>query len=829
MQRTVSLCLAAVCGLVAAGLTQTARLAARAPQAQPADAAYAPSQPRAVVDRYCMGCHNAAARIGGLSLEGLDLANVSQNGAILEKVARKLDRGEMPPMGRPRPDLAVSRGIASSLEHALDSAAVAHPNPGRPALHRLNRSEYANAIRDLLGLEVDAAQLLPPDDSTHGFDNIADVLGVSPELLESYVVAGRKISRLALGNPAIAPVAVVYRTAPDANQDGHLEGLPFGTRGGLAVRHIFPVDGEYEFKIRLSHGVLDQIRGLQEPHDVELALDEARVRLFSLDGGEHMYEERYYNAETPSLGADNALRLRMAVKAGARPVVATFPVKSSALDEDMVKARTFGPAFGLKGLPQIEGLTITGPYAAVRPDAAPGRRILTCRPSSLGDESACAKTILSAFARRAYRGQVTDDDIQRVLAFYEQGRKAGGFAAGIEMAVWRVLASPQFIFRFESDLATGTGGAAHRVSGLELASRLSFFLWSTIPDDQLLSVAARGELGTPAVLEREVRRMLADRRSDALVQNFARQWLSLQKLQNIRPDSARFPDFDDNLRQAMSRETEMLFEHVMRENRSVLELLTADYTFVNERLARHYGIPNVLGSRFRQVKVSDEPRRGLLGHASILAVTSFPTRTSPVVRGKWVLETLIGSPPPPPPANVPALNVNGKDASGKLLSVRDQMAKHRANPVCANCHARMDPLGFALEPFDAVGGARAGKIDASGTLPDGTPFDGPAGLRAALLRRPEIFVGTLAEKLFTYALGRGLEYYDAPAIRAVTRDAARHDYAFSSLILSVVQSVPFQMRTAASEAVATAAAPTHVAGRWTRNVGGTRGVAPMRR
>jgi mono/diheme cytochrome c family protein len=817
VKRPTSLCLAGLSCIVAVSLFQVPRLAAGAPQVQPTGAPGDASQPRAVLDKYCMGCHNATSRMGGLSLDGLDLAAVDQNGAILEKVARKLDRGEMPPSGRPRPDQVVSREIASSLTHALDAAAAAHPTPGRPALHRLNRTEYANAIRDLLGLEINAVELLPPDDSTHGFDNIADVLGVSPELLESYVVAGRKISQLALGNPAITPVAVVYRTAADANQDGHLEGLPFGTRGGLAVRHVFPVDGEYEFKIRLSHGLLDQVRGLQEPHDVELALDDARVRLFSLDGGAHMYEERFYNAETPSLDADKALRLRMGVNAGTRSIVATFPVKSSALDEDMLKARTFGPSFGLKGLPQIEGLTITGPYAAVRPDVAPGRRILTCRPSSLGDERSCATTILSAFARRAYRGQVTDDDLQRVLAFYDEGRKTGGFDAGIEMAVWRVLASPQFIFRFESDPATVAPGAAYRVSDLELASRLSFFLWSSIPDDQLLTVAARGDLNNPVVLEREVRRMLADPRSTALVQNFARQWLSLQKLQNIRPDAARFPDFDDNLRQAMSRETELLFEYIMRENRSVLELLTADYTFVNERLARHYGIPNVLGSRFRKVPVPDEDRRGLLGQGSVLTVTSFPTRTSPVVRGKWVLETLMGSPPPPPPPNIPALDVDGKDSSGTVLSIRDQMAKHRANPVCANCHSRMDPLGFALEPFDAVGSARAEQIDASGTLPDGTPFDGPAGLRAALLRRPEIFVGTVAEKLFTYALGRGLEYYDAPAIRAVTRDAAHNDYAFASLILGVANSVPFQMRTApAAETPASSVAlpvRTPVAGR----------------
>ena len=796
MKRTTHLSRAVLSCIVAISLFQEPQLAAPAPQAQPTPSPVDAAQARSVLDRYCMGCHNATARTGGLSLDGVDLADVDQNGAILEKIARKLDRGEMPPVGRPRPDQAVSREIALSLTGALDAAAAAHPTPGRPALHRLNRTEYANAIRDLLGFEIDAVELLPPDDSTHGFDNIADVLGVSPELLESYVAAGRKISRLALGNPAIAPVTVVYPTAPDANQDGHLEGLPFGTRGGLSVDHVFPVNGEYEFKIRLSHYILDQVRGLQEPHDVELALDDARVRLFSLDGGSHMYEERYYNAETPALHADDGLRLRMSVKAGTHSISATFPVKSSALVEDMGKATTFGPSFGLKGLPKIEGLTITGPYGAVRPDAAPGHRILTCQPSSQADERSCARTILSAFVRRAYRGQATEDDLERVLASYDDGRKSGDFEAGIEMAVWRVLASPQFIFRIESHPATVAPGAAHRVSDLELASRLSFFLWSSIPDDQLLTAAERGELREPVVLEQEVRRMLADPRSTALVQNFARQWLSLQKLQNIIPDSRRFPDFDDNLRQAMTRETELLFEHIMREDRSVLELLTADYTFVNERLARHYGIPNVLGSRFRKVPVPDESRRGLLGQASLLTVTSFPTRTSPVVRGKWVLETLIGSPPPPPPPNVPALDVDGKDSSGAVLSIRDQMAAHRANPVCANCHARMDPLGFALEPFDAVGRARADTIDASGTLPDGTPFEGPAGLRAGLLRRPEIFVGTVVEKLLTYALGRGLEYYDAPAVRAVTREAAPHEYAFASLVLGVAKSVPFQMRTA---------------------------------
>jgi len=745
-----------------------------------------------------MACHNGRSRAGGLSLEGVDLAHADQYAAILEKVALKLDRGEMPPAGRPRPADGVARGMATWIRTELDSAAAARPNAGRPALHRLNRTEYANAIRDLLGVEIDATELLPADDSTHGFDNIADVLGVSPDLLESYVVASRKISAMALGDASVSPVAVTYRTAPDLNQDYHIEGFPFGTRGGVMATHVFPVDGEYEFKIRLSHGVLDQVRGLQEPHDIELGIDGERVQLFSLDGGAHMYEEKYYNAQTPALAADEGLRLRLQVKAGARTVLATFPVKSGAIDENMLRTRTFGPDFGLKGLPQIEGVTITGPYSPSRPAEPPGRRILTCHPTSPSDEPACALEILSAFTRRAYRGQMGPEDLQRVMSFYEQGRREGSFESGIQMAVWRVLASPQFLFRFENDPPDARPGIPYRISDLELASRLSFFLWSTIPDDALLAVAQRGELRDPATLEREVRRMLADPRSAALVSNFASQWLSLQKLANIRPDAGRFPDFDDNLRRSMIRETELLVESVMRADGSVLDLLTADYTFVNERLARHYGIPNILGSRFRRVSVP-ESRRGLLGHASLLTVTSFPTRTSPVVRGKWVLETLLGSPPPPPPPDVPTLVEGERSDSGQVLTIREQMAKHRANPVCASCHSRMDPLGFALEPFDAVGATRTDAVDATGTLPDGTPFDGPAGLRDAILTRPEMFVDTFAEKLFIYALGRGLDYYDMPAIRIVTHEAAKENYKFSSLILGVIKSVPFQMRMMATD------------------------------
>jgi len=755
-----------------------------------------PARYRAVLDRYCVGCHNARTKSAGLALDDVDLGAVDRQADLIEKVVRKLRTREMPPTGSPRPEIATYDAFASWLEDSLDRSAQAHPNPGRPALHRLNRTEYANAIRDLLGFEIDATSLLPPDDSTHGFDNVADVLGVSPELLESYVVAARKISRTALGNPTAGPVTETYRTAPDTTQDDHLEELPFGTRGGLVATHVFPSDGEYDIRIRLVRGGLNQIRGLQEPHQIELSMDGERVKLFQLDGGSHMYEERYYNADTPSLSADEGLRVRLPFKAGTHTIAVTFPIKSSAIYEDMVKAKHFGPSTATKGLPNVEGFTVTGPYLPARPIQPAASRILTCRPARAADEASCANRILTALARRAYRGNATAADLASVMRFYEQGRAAGDFYAGLETGIWRILSSPQFIFRVERDAADAAPESARALRDVELASRLSFFLWSSVPDDRLLDVAASGKLKTPAVLEREVRRMLADPRAEALVQNFARQWLSTQKLERVRPDPGRFPDFDDNLRQAMVRETDLLFEHIMREDRGVIELLTSDYTFVNERLARHYGIPGVLGSHFRRVSVPPQ-RRGLLGHASVLTVSSFPTRTSPVLRGKWVLETLVGSPPPPPPANVPALSESDKDTSGKVLTMRERMAQHRKNPVCANCHSRMDPLGLALEPFDAVGGYRDAALDTSGAMPDGTKFDGPGGLREVLAGRPDAFAHAMIEKMLVYALGRGLEFYDAPSVRAITREAARSDYRFSSIVLGIAKSVPFQMRRTA--------------------------------
>ena len=771
----------------------------RAATAAPKAPAAAAAEHKAVLDRYCVGCHNARTKQAGLSFDGVDLTAVESQADIFEKVVRKLRKREMPPSGSPRPDLPVYDAFADYLEDALDRAAVAQPNPGRPALHRLNRTEYANAVRDLLGFEIDATALLPVDDATHGFDNIADVLGVSPELLESYVVAARKISRAALGSPATEPVTETYRTAPDTTQDDHLEELPFGTRGGLTATHLFPVDGEYDIRIRLVRGGLNQIRGLQEPHQIELSMDGERVKLFQLDGGSHMYEERYYNADTPSLAADEGLKVRLPMKAGMHTIGVTFPVRSSAIYEDMIRAKHFGPGTSTKGLPNVEAFTVTGPYTPARPARPPAHRILTCRPAAAAEEAACAKRILTGLARRAYRGNATAADLASVMRFYEQGRASGDFYAGIETGVWRILSSPQFIFRAERDAPNAAPGSAQPVRDVELASRLSFFLWSSVPDDRLLDLAARGQLRVPAVLEREVRRMLADSKAQALVQNFARQWLSTQKLQRVRPDPGRFPAFDDNLRQAMVRETDLLFEHIMREDRPVLDLVTADYTFINERLARHYGIPNVFGSHFRRVSVPPQ-RRGLLGHASVLTVSSFPTRTSPVLRGKWVLEALIGSPPPPPPANVPPLPDSDKDNGGKVLTMRERMAQHRKNPVCANCHSRMDPIGLALEPFDAVGSLLTVSLDTSGTMPDGTKFDGPGGLRDVISSRPNAFAHAMIERMLVYALGRGLEAYDAPAVRTITRDAGRSHYTFSSIVLGIVKSVPFQMRRTAGAA-----------------------------
>ena len=760
----------------------------------------------AALDRYCVACHNARVvdgagaaptplvaqlRRAGLALDRLDASNVAADAGAWEAVARQLRVGAMPPAGRPRPDEATVDGVASWLEAALDRAAAAAPDPGRrPALHRLTRTEYANAVRDLLGLddlprELDVAVMLPADNAASGFDNLADLLFVSPTLMERYLAAARKISRLAVGDPTMPPLVDTWRLDRDLVQDGHLEGLPLGTRGGIRVRSHLPLDGEYLVTVQFTGAA-------REPHDVEVSVDGRRVATFTV--GENPPER--LASGVFAFEADPDVQVRTPLRAGPREVAAAFLPKSGAAPGGLVR-----PSRARSRQPSIAGLVVSGPYGADGAGDTPSRRrVLTCRPrtgASAADETACARSILGRLARRAYRRPATAADLDRLLPFYERGRAEGGFERGVQRAVERLLVSPEFLFRVERTPEGAAAGGAHPVSDLELASRLSFFLWSSIPDDELLDTAVRGALRAPGVLDRQVRRMLADPRSAALVDNFAEQWLFLRDVDAKEPDALFFPDFDENLRQAFRRETTLFVDSVLRGGGSVLDLLTASHTFVNERLARHYGIPHVYGSHFRRVELDSPARRGLLGHGSILTLTSYATRTSPVLRGKWILENLLSSPPPPPPPDIPALDETA--GTGEPRSVREAMERHRANPACATCHARMDPLGFALENFDAIGRWRAADasnapIDASGVLPDGRRFEGPAGLRTALLRAPDQFARTVTEKLLTYALGREVEPIDAPAVRAVVREAGRGGWRFESIVLGIVDSTPFQMR-----------------------------------
>ncbi len=756
--------------------------------------------PRAFLDQYCVTCHSDKLHTGGLSLQALDVENVPAHAETWEKVIRKLGAGAMPPLGMPHPDRAAVDRFTGYLETFIDRAAAAKPNPGHATLHRLNRNEYANAVHDLLGLDIDPAPLLPADDESYGFDNIADVLKTSPSLLERYLSASWSISRLAVGDPGITADTTTYRAKPDLSQNGHMDGLPLGTRGGLMVRHNFPLDGEYIIRVRLWRATADVIKGLEEPHKMEISIDGVRVKLVTF-GGPADRDLSYENSGKSVADIDNRLSVRVPVKAGPRTVVATFLTESEAQDDAILEPfqRANLDALDFRGLPVVDRISINGPFQATGPGGTPSRRLIfTCRPASGADELPCARKILGTLARRAYRRPATETDMERLLGFFQRGRNEGGtFDAGIEAGIQLILASPDFLFRFEPDPPNVADGAAYRLNDLELASRLSFFLWSTIPDDTLLTVASQGRLKDPAVLEQQIKRMLADPRSKALVDNFADQWLYLRNIKNINPDFETFPDFDDNLRQAMKRETDLFLESIIREDHNVLDLLTADYTFLNERLARHYGIPNIYGTDFRRVTLTDERRRGLLGQASILAVTSLPTRTSPVERGKWILTNILGIPPTPPPPNVPALKEHSDP--GKPTSLRERMEQHRANPTCAGCHKVMDPIGFSLENFDAVGQWRntddGVKIDPSGTLYDGDKVDGPVALRNMLTSRPEVFIGVMTEKLMTYALGRGLQYYDMPAVRSVLREAARNQYHFSSIVLGIVKSTPFQMKT----------------------------------
>jgi hypothetical protein len=808
MMPRLSRALAVLIGLTIAGIIGLQAHQSAAPGSEPLD--------RRVLDQYCVTCHNERLRTAGLMLDSVDLAQTGANARVLERVVHKLRSGQMPPQGRPRPDKPTVDAFATALETALDHAAAASPNPGRIAAHRLNRLEYVNAVHDLLSLDIDPA-LLPADNPGVGFDNNADILSVTPGLMNRYMSAASKVSRLAIGDPGIRPTIQVYRVPEFAYQDARMsEDLPFGTHGGLAVEHVFPLDGEYAFRLRLQRNTIgDTIRGIDDEHEIQVRIDHALVKRFTVGGQYKGFDPGFVNSapaddvegqklHTYRLTADEALEFRIPLKAGPRLVTAAFTDTAPAVSERVPLVASSPKRWIFTddaGAPGIDTIEISGPYAAAAPDDTPSRRrILVCRPKTAHDAEPCARTILSTLARRAYRRPVSDADVRELMRLYRTGSQEGGFASGIGLALETLLWSPAFLIRMEHDPAGVLPGSVHRVSDLELASRLSFFLWRSIPDDELLDVAARGRLNDPTVLPQQVRRMLADPKATRWMNDFIGQWLTVRNIQGHEPDPDVFPEFDDNLRQAMETETELLFQSQVREDQGLLELLRADYTFLNQRLAQHYGVPGVYGSHFRRVGVSDLARRGLLGQASILTVTSYANRTSVVLRGKWVLDTLLGAPPPPPPANVPPLQDNQPGAAPK--SLRERMEQHRKNPVCASCHAPMDPFGFVLENFDATGRWRetdaGASIDRVSAGMRGETIDGPAGLRTYLLSRSDEFVQTVTRKLLEYALGRSLEYYDGPAVRQLVRDAAPGDYRWSSLILGIVKSTPFQMRRVAS-------------------------------
>jgi uncharacterized protein DUF1592/uncharacterized protein DUF1588/uncharacterized protein DUF1585/uncharacterized protein DUF1595/uncharacterized protein DUF1587/cytochrome c len=776
----------------------------------------AQTSPRATLDQYCVTCHNQQLKTAGLMLDKADIDHVGSSAELWEKVLRKLRTGEMPPPGRQRPDAATYASMTVFLEKALDEAATANPNPGRVAVHRLNRTEYRNAICDLLGLQIDTKSLLSTDEADQeGFDNVASILSVSPVLLEAYLSSARTISRLAVGDPTINPVADVFKVPTALVQDERTsEDLPFGSHGGTSIRYHFRLDGDYQIKVLLKRQLYLYIMGMGEPHQIDIRLDGALIKRFQVGGkakgmtmpesfagntqGDPAFEEYMHTA-------DAGLEVRVPVKAGTHDVGVSF-VRRFWEPEGVLQpsqrgfARTTNELY--HGNPAVATVAIAGPYqsAGMSDDAPSRRKIFACRPNGIASEEPCARKILSTLARRAYRRPVTEQEIRTLLDFYKDGRASGNFNAGIQRGLERILAAPSFLFRVERTPANAVPGSVYHLNDIDLASRLSFFIWSSIPDDELLNVALAGKLSQPAVLEQQVRRMLADSRSRALVDNFVNQWLQLGKLAGLVPDSDAFPDFDENLREAMRQETEEFVAHQIHEDRSVADLLTADYSYLNERLARFYGIPNVYGNHFRKVTFDDHVRGGLLGQASVLTVTSYPNRTSVVLRGKWLLSNLIGAPPPPPPADVPTLKEAGQE--GQPRSLRDRMEQHRNNPACASCHQRMDPLGFALENFDALGKWRTvadgEKVDASAALPDGTTFEGITGLRDLLIKHKDDYVRTVAEKLLTYGMGRGIEYYDLPAIRKIARESAATDYRWSSLILGIVRSTPFSMGTVAT-------------------------------
>ena len=775
------------------------------------------------VRRYCVACHNDRLRTAEFSLDGVDLSDLGGHAEQWEKVINKLRTRTMPPVGRPRPEIETYDALASWLESELDQYAADRPNPGRTeAFHRLNRAEYANAIRDLLVIDVDVNELLPADDiDQYGFDNMADVLTVSPALMDRYLSAARKIGRLALGEEPLGPATETYSVNILNVQDDRMgDDVPFGSRGGLGTRHYFPVDGEYDLAVTLHRNYVNYVRGMGSRHELEVRLDGELIRSFTFGGEEPdvtqapaSYGGNQFGDpewEEYMLYADANMRVRFPATAGPHVVSVTF-VRRFTEPEGVLQPRQSSFAVAVNemrdGNAAVDKVAIGGPYVSHGPGDTPSRRaIFSCQPAtnSNSDEERCAQEILSGLARRAYRRPLEEFDLSTLMNFYRMGRSDGSFDAGIQLALERLLISPDFLFRVERDPIDSDPGTIYALTDLEIASRLSYFLWSSGPDDELLALAERSRLNDPAILEQQVMRMLADPRATALVQNFAGQWLYLRNLRGAVPDPLVFPEFDENLREAFAKETEMFVESLLREDTSVLDLLGADYTFVNERLARHYGIQGIYGSHFRRVSLDPdmaERRGGIFGHGSLLTVTSYPNRTSPVLRGKWVLTNILGTPPPAPPADIPDLPDRGEN--GEAATVRDRLARHRESPACSVCHAPMDPLGLALENYNAVGqwrttGEAELPIDSSGNLPDGTVFEGPMGLRTLLLERRDQFVGTFTEKLLAYALGRGPEYYDRPTVRAITRAAASDNYRWSSIIVGIVQSTPFRMRRSES-------------------------------
>ena len=834
--------LPALLALLGIGLAGARYVSARAVQiaATTAGRETSPLPTTDALNKYCVTCHNSRLKTAGLQIDSLDVNRIAANAPQWEKIVTKLRTGEMPPPGRPRPDADTYRVVASALERELDAAAAATPHPGRVPVHRLNRSEYTHAIRDLLGLEIDGRALLSADEADQeGFDNMASVLSVSPALLENYLSAARAISRLAVGDPGRHPVVDTFKISKALVQDDRLsDDLPFGSQGGALIRYHFPLDAEYTIKVLLRRQEYDYIIGMGERHQLDFRLDGVRIKRFTVGGdakgmttpenfagntqGDPEFEEYMHTA-------DAHLEARVAVTAGLHEVGVSFVGRRWEPEGVLQPPQTgFGRTTNeyYHGNPAVEIVMIGGPYGAnlgagrgepsssgspaaraisggrTRGDSGSRRQVFICRPTDAAAEEPCAKKILSTLASRAYRRPATERDVETLLGFYREAREQDGFEAGIQRGIERILAAPSFLFRVEREPSAIAPGAAYRLDDLDLASRLSFFLWSSIPDDELREAAVRGTLSDPAVLERQIQRMLRDPRSDALVDNFVTRWLELSKLSGVVPDTELYPEFDENLRAAMEQETRLFVASQMRDNRSVVELLTADYSFLNERLATHYGIRNIYGSHFRRVAFADKTRGGLLGQSSLLAVTSYPNRTSVTMRGRWLLANLLGAPPPPPPPDIPALKDAGVD--GQPRSLRERMEVHRKNPVCASCHQRMDPLGFSLENFDAVGKWRTASdgvpIDPSAVFPDGTRFEGIAGLRTLLVAHREDFVRTFSGKLLAYAIGRGLDHHDAPAVRRIARDAAPGDYSWSAIITGIVKSTPFSMAVAAGEA-----------------------------